>query len=181
MKTVIGFVGLPGVGKSTAIEIAREYGPVVVMGDVVREEAKKRDLEITSETLGRVALDLRKKYGKMVIAQRCITTIQNLHQKTIILDGLRSMAEVNLFKKSFQLIIIAITVSELKRHSWLQSRQRADDSSSPEAIKKRDLRETEFGIQDVIAIADYQIENKGTIIDLQNKCKKLLEEITLND
>ncbi|MFA5579215.1 MAG: AAA family ATPase, partial [Methanothrix sp.] len=36
----MGFVGMPGSGKSVAADVAREMNiPVVVMGDVIREEA----------------------------------------------------------------------------------------------------------------------------------------------
>ena len=40
---IIGFVGLPGSGKGEASKIARELGlSVVVMGDVIRQEAAGR-------------------------------------------------------------------------------------------------------------------------------------------
>lgn len=181
MKTVLGFVGLPGGGKSTAIEIAKKFAPVVVMGDVVREEAKQRDLAITSANFGQIAVDLREKYGKMIIAERCISQIQSLSAKTIIVDGLRSMDEVKLFKKHFHVIIIAICVSETKRHAWLQIRNRDDDSSSMDLIKKRDEREKQFGVQTVIDHADYNIKNDSSIESLQQKIQILLETIVQND
>ncbi|MEM2346640.1 MAG: AAA family ATPase [Archaeoglobaceae archaeon] len=50
MPMIIAFVGYPLSGKSTAAQIAKEFGiPVVVMGDVVREEAKKLGLKETAE------------------------------------------------------------------------------------------------------------------------------------
>ena len=46
-KIVVGLTGMPGSGKSLVVAAARLEGyDVVVMGDVVREETKKRGLEL---------------------------------------------------------------------------------------------------------------------------------------
>ncbi|MDD1759688.1 MAG: AAA family ATPase [Methanothrix sp.] len=43
---IIGFVGLPGSGKSVASNVARDMGiEVLVMGDVIRQEAARLGLE----------------------------------------------------------------------------------------------------------------------------------------
>jgi len=61
-KLVIGLAGMPGAGKSVVVAIAKGNGyGVVVMGDVVREEAKKRNLELSPEDLGKIMLELRQK------------------------------------------------------------------------------------------------------------------------
>ena len=40
---VMGISGMPGSGKATVSELAAEKGAItVVMGDIIREEAKKR-------------------------------------------------------------------------------------------------------------------------------------------
>ena len=52
---IIGFVGLPGSGKGEASKIARQHGlAVVVMGDVIRQEAARQGLEPTDQNLGRI-------------------------------------------------------------------------------------------------------------------------------
>jgi len=46
---LILIAGMPGSGKSIVSSIARELGlPVYVMGDVVREEARRRGIEPTN-------------------------------------------------------------------------------------------------------------------------------------
>ena len=70
---VIGVTGLPGSGKSVVSRIAKKMDiPLVRMGDVIREEAKKRN-----QTTGEVAVELRKEYGEFVVAERCVKTIKN--------------------------------------------------------------------------------------------------------
>ncbi|HNT73008.1 MAG TPA: AAA family ATPase, partial [Methanothrix sp.] len=66
---IVGFVGMPGSGKSAAAGVAREMNiPVVVMGDVIREEAARRGLPPTDRNLGAVGNDLRSKEGPDAIA-----------------------------------------------------------------------------------------------------------------
>ena len=180
MKKVIGIVGMPGAGKSTAIKIGSDFGEIIVMGNIVREETKLRGLDITSQNLGKIAKKLREEEGNDVIAQRCIKKITQSSNNFLILDGIRSMHEVKLFQKKIHLEIIAIEVPDNIRHDWLKNRGRADDSISIEKILARDKREIEFGIRDVIKNADFSIDNIGDIEELRNKCKNTFELI-IND
>ncbi len=70
---VVGIVGMPGSGKTEATKIARKKGfSIVKMGDVIREEVERRDLDPTDKNMGRIATELREKEGKDAIAKRCI-------------------------------------------------------------------------------------------------------------
>ena len=71
---VIGVTGMPGSGKSVVSRVAENLGMKVVrMGDVIRDEAHKRN-----ESPGKVAVYLRKEFGKYVIAERCVEYIKNI-------------------------------------------------------------------------------------------------------
>ncbi len=50
-KTVIIIVGMPGAGKSLASSVAAKRGvPVFVSGDIIRAEAKRRNLSPSRKT-----------------------------------------------------------------------------------------------------------------------------------
>ena len=103
---VMGISGLPGSGKSLVSEIAAKKGAAVVsMGDIIREEAKKRG-ESSKET----ATNLRKEHGKYIVAQLTIEKIKQMIEDklatTIIVEGIRSPFEVNMFKENFDNFII---------------------------------------------------------------------------
>ena len=73
---VIGVTGLPGSGKSVVSRVAKNLNiPVVRMGDVIRDEAKKQNL-----TTGEVAVKLRKEHGEFVVAKRCVKTVKKLNK-----------------------------------------------------------------------------------------------------
>ena len=86
VETLIAIVGLPASGKSTAIDAIKKFGPIVVMGDVIREEAKKRTLDPSPENIGKIAQELRSDFGKDIIARRCMEKIHKLHYPTVFID-----------------------------------------------------------------------------------------------
>ncbi len=179
---IIAFVGLPLSGKSTACEVAKEMGvPVVVMGDVVREEAAKRNLELTDENLGRIATELRKKEGMDAIAKRCIPKIREaLKEKgVVVVDGIRSVEEVLRFKNTFgdDFVLISIEAPIEKRFERAKARKRSDDVKSLKELKARDERELSFGLGKAMEIADFTVENTGSLSDFKEKIRGILSKL----
>ena len=69
------------------------------MGNSVREEAKKRNLESTRENLGKLMLELRKKNGPGAIAELVKSEIESSTSNVILIDGVRSNDEIQVLKK----------------------------------------------------------------------------------
>ncbi len=176
-RRVLAICGLPGSGKSTAIKAIEDLGIVVTMGDIVRNEAKKRNLEPNRNNIGKVATELRKTGGPTIIANKCVDLIKNLNEEVIFVDGIRSLSEVNIFRQYWKFPIVAIVVDEKKRFKRLFSRGRSDDPKTLEDLKERDKREINFGLDKVIEIANYTILNNSTIKDLKKKTRKVVIEI----
>ncbi len=99
---VIGFCGLPGSGKSTALEAVRDLGVTITMGDVIRNEAKTLDLIPNDTNLGKIAKELRVLRGNDFIAEKTIELIKNQDSDIIFVDGVRSLEELNLFRKNWK-------------------------------------------------------------------------------
>ncbi|MEO2116848.1 MAG: AAA family ATPase [Methanocaldococcus sp.] len=180
---LIGITGMPGAGKSLAYEIAKKYNlPIVSMGDVVRYETKKRGLELTPENVGNTAIKLREEFGNEAIAVACLKYIEeNLKDKEmVIIEGIRSLYEVNYFRKHKPLVLIAIHSSPLTRFERLKKRGREDDSTSWEVFVERDLRELGFSIGHAIALADFVVVNEKNFEDCINQLDNILKEILNN-
>ncbi|HIP57855.1 MAG TPA: flagellar hook-basal body complex protein FliE [Archaeoglobus profundus] len=179
---VIAFVGLPLSGKSTAAKVAEEMGiPVVCMGDIVREEAKKRGLALTDENLGKIANELRQKEGLDAIAKRCIPIIREKGKDVgvVVIDGIRGIAEVERFKREFgdDFILINIEAPLEVRFQRALKRGRSDDISSIEELKKRDERELSWNMGEAIKIANFTIENTSSLEDFKEKIRDILTQI----
>ena len=175
-KTVIGITGMPGSGKNTVRAIVREFGfPIVVMGDEVRAEARRRNLKPTPENLGNVMLQIRAEEGPGVLAKRCIPKIHASESPVVVVDGVRSMHEAREFKREFpEFKIVATDASAKTRFNRLLRRGRSDDPKDWETFVKRDERELSVGIGEVIASADYRVSNEGTIEQFRKRLKQLL-------
>ena len=178
-KIVIGVAGMPGSGKATVRHIVEGVGyPVVVMGDVVREEAKRRRMEPTPENLGLIMLKIREEEGPAVVAKRCLPKIKKAEEKVVVIDGIRSLQEVEEFKRHFpNFTLIGIQASPETRFQRLFKRRRSDDPRTWETFIERDTRELSVGLGDVIATADHIIVNEGTKDQLERNVHEVLEDV----
>lgn len=176
---VICVVGMPASGKGVVAKEAEKMGlPVIVMGDIVREETVKRGLPLTPQNLNMVAKDLRDREGEDVIAKRCVEKIRKIRSDVIIVDGVRSLKELERYKRDLgKTVTIAVHASPQVRFKRILGRNRPGDPKSWNEFVKRDLIELSFGLGNVIALADYMIVNEGTIEELRETVKKLLKEI----
>ncbi|MBY9008250.1 MAG: AAA family ATPase [Candidatus Lokiarchaeota archaeon] len=177
---VIGFCGLPGSGKSTVLKAIVDLGVIITMGDVIRNEAKRRNIDPSDEHLGKIALELRKKYGTGIIAEKCVNLIKELGIEVCFIDGLRSMTEVEVFRKYWKFPLIATIVDENVRYERLSNRKRPDDPNSVSEIRDRDHREIIFGLNEVIENANYKINNNLSEVDVQKETRALILKIIEN-
>jgi len=151
---------------------------IVVMGDEVREEAKRRGLEPTPENIGRLMLQLREENGPTAIADRCTPKIEKAKENLVLVDGLRNLEEVDTFRKNLKkFTLIAIHASSETRFQRIFKRKRSDAPANWNSFLERDLREIKVGIGGVIALSDYIIVNEGTFEQCKTEIQKLLRKI----
>ncbi|MHA2118334.1 MAG: AAA family ATPase, partial [Candidatus Thorarchaeota archaeon] len=97
MKLII-VTGMPGAGKSGIAGAFQENGiPIIVMGDVIREETIKRGLDPNPENTKKVMLELREKGGLGAVAEFCVDELKELKTDTVVIEGCRSIAEIDVF------------------------------------------------------------------------------------
>ncbi|MHA1937157.1 MAG: AAA family ATPase [Candidatus Thorarchaeota archaeon] len=176
MKLVI-LTGMPGSGKSTVAEVFLAAGlPVIVMGDVIRKEVERRGMDVNPKNNKRVMLELRKQDGPGAVAMHCVESLKNSDSELVVIEGCRSLAEVDVFDDyAEEVCIICVHSSPKARFSRLQQRGRKDDPQDWATFRERDLREVSVGLGAVIALSDIVMVNEGTIKDLQNESKTLVQ------
>ena len=135
------------------------------MGNAVREEAKKRNLESTSVNLGKLMLELREKNGPGAIAELIKPKIESSTANVILIDGVRSNDEIKVLRKFGNVKLLAIHASTDTRFDFLQKRGRSDDPQTKDNFDERDNRELGVGISNSIALSDYAISNIGLTKD----------------
>jgi dephospho-CoA kinase len=200
---IIGFVGLPGSGKGEASQIARQHGlAVVVMGDVIRQEAARQGLEFTDQNLGCIGNALRAAEGPEAVAKRTLEMAKATGKDVVVVDGLRSQEEADFFRAhADEFHLVEVCAPAQARLKWLAARGRPDDpgkrtandvmdadegakiiSSSREpdsfaaaALEQRECREMGWGMCEAMKIADLKLRNDGSLDNFRKNVKKLLD------
>jgi dephospho-CoA kinase len=132
---IIGFVGLPGSGKGEASQIARLHGlAVVVMGDVIRQEAARQGLEPTDQNLGRIGNALRAAQGPDAVAKKAFEMALATGKDLVVIDGLRSREEADFFRShADEFHLVEVCAPAQARLKWLAARGRPDDPGKSQA------------------------------------------------
>jgi len=173
---------MPGSGKSLVAEVARELGfDVVVMGDAVRREARRRGLEPTGENLRRLMKILRAERGPAVVAELCFPLV-DASGPLVLVDGIRSLDEVEAFRRRYgRAVLVAVHASPRTRFERLRARGRRDDPRSWEEFRERDEVELQVGIGTAIAMADHVLVNEGTPEELKRAARQLLTKLVAGE
>ena len=175
MKLIVT-VGMPGSGKDELVTVARSMGLATLkMGDLVRDETRRRGLPLSSANVGRIASEERDKHGPGIWAQRALP---KLTETRMLVDGCRSDNEVTVFRHNFgDLFVLGIYASPETRHARMTARGRNDDGAGLQDFYDRDRRELKWGIGNAFALADGMLLNEGSLDEFRRAGRAMLERI----
>jgi dephospho-CoA kinase len=168
---------MPGCGKEEFIKVCANHGyQITRMGDVVRDEARRRRLDFSDPNVGGMADEERRIHGPDVWARR---TLPRIESSMCVIDGLRSASELQVFRHSLggSLILVAIRSSLKTRFQRLVARGREDDILTRDEFDRREEREKAWGLNELIESADVNIENDGTLQEFRSSIERVLKEL----
>jgi dephospho-CoA kinase len=168
---------MPGAGKEEFVKVAVEEGFAIIrMGDVVRDEASRKEIANHDRGIGGFAHAERQIHGNDVWARRTSALVKN---DPTIIDGCRGFSEVEVFKRAFgdQVMVIAIHASPRTRYNRLKERDRDDAPSNWEEFVERDRRELGWGLGKVIVMADCMLVNEGDLETFRKDARTVLAMI----
>lgn len=161
------------------MRVATAMGHTVVrMGDFIWAEVDARGLPRNSANVGMVANAVRKKEGKDAWAIRTANHVKSLGVDTVMIDGIRSNYEVQVFRQELgdAFLLLAIHTEPDARYHRLTSRARDDDPMEEDAHRARDQRELDWGLARTIALADHMIVNDGSLEAFLEKVQDFLHK-----
>jgi dephospho-CoA kinase len=178
----IAFVGHAAVGKDTLSDYASQKLNLtpISSSDLIRDHIRNNNLGDTDrENCRNVGNALRAEYGGDYLVHLALSK----QAGNIAIGGLRTVDEIETFK-SFGGIVVAVTAPPRRRYELAQMRKhRDDDHVTFEAWEANQIAEysnsdaKRQNIEGVIAMADYHIENTGTLEELYKKCDGVLDQI----
>jgi dephospho-CoA kinase len=188
MKTLcIGFVGLPGAGKTTIGKYLEKQGFTrITLSDFIKEELKKNNISKVSRViLQKYGNYMRNKYGPQILALRAQQKIKAQHIHLAVIDGIRNLSEIALLRSSPSFWLVGIVARPNMRYLRLKQRSikpltcsYSKFLSEVEREDKLGSKETGLRVHACLKECDYIINNSGTIEqvtgDINNILNKLL-------
>lgn len=180
---LVGLTGKNGSGKGEAASFLKERGfHYFSLSDVVREEARKRKKPVTRENLIAIGNDLRHKYGAGVLAKRTLEKVEI--DKHYVIDSIRHPAEVKELRSKDNFILIEIAASPKVRFQRIKKRARENDPKTFSEFKRIENVEgkskvgSDQQLNRTLELADYTIQNSGTISAFHGKIGQLIMKIS---
>ncbi len=180
MKLVIAITGMPGSGKSTAVDLLKSEGlRSIRMGDAVRKEMTEKGLEINNVSLRKYVLKIRE-ISRYYVLNLVKKEIDNAFKTSdlVVLDGVRNIGEIERLKKDgYHPVSIAIMTDKRIRFERIKKRHNSSDVTEFSEFEWREAQELKYGIADVIATSDYYILNNLDIDELSKQLKSILNKV----
>jgi len=193
-ERIIGIVGQIGSGKDTATSFLEKEGFVnFSLSDQIRIELRKGgNLDFTRKDIQDLGDELRAENGDDYWARRAWEEAITSGQEKLIISSIRHPAEAEFLKNQTNFYLLAVIADQrLRFERKLELARRKPDSTRSddqdiltwEEFKKADDREVKVQkehsqqVSNVVALADFVIENNGTIKELEQKIHQILDKI----
>ena len=141
----------------------------------MREILQVLHQDVTRANLQKISLAVRTQFGEDAFSIMIKGQSLARPESMIILDPIRRPADIEAFPTG-SLIIVALTRNDEQRYQSMRNRNRekSDSDVTPEQFQVLDNAESENQINNLVAKADYTIENNGTIEELLAKTDTLI-------
>jgi dephospho-CoA kinase len=178
----VGLVGGIASGKGTICDILAGIGyTIIALSDFVAEEIRaKQATNIDRKTYFETANEMRREKGNDVLCHLAISYITRNNINHFVIDGLRTVDEVQLMRRAFDdFFLIGINVPLEKRIERVLARRRRIDPSSTSDIlldMTREAKDVAEGCQlgDVLNICDFYVDGQLSIPDTKDLCVRLV-------
>lgn len=176
MKKIIGIVGMPASGKSLITSFLNQKDVKTIhLGEFIWNYLDKKGIIKTQETGNMASLFFWSQYKDIPIAQWAYKQIQESKENIFVLDGIRTVEELEYFRKKFKqnFQLIAIFVSPNLRKKRQITRKRFEDIY----FEIRDKEELTIGVGEVMALSDYVIDGNKSKQAVKKQTEKIFKEI----
>lgn len=180
LPPLIGVVGNIRAGKTTVCaHLAHQHGfSVASNSDLLKEIAVKLQIPTDRESLKKIGDAIFSTLGNDAIAKY---RVSNQTLVPTIIDGIRYSEEVEIYRKTKNFRLIAITAPDDVRYSranmLIQNGEGKDAARSFDEFMALSSARSEEKVPHLMKLADFVIENNGSIEDLKSKIDSALLQI----
>lgn len=178
----IGITGTIGAGKGTVVDYLvknKGFKHFSARGLIV-EEIEKRGLVNNRDNMVLVANDLREKYGSGYVAEELFRRALAMGGNAVI-ESIRTVGEIETLRNKGKFILLAVDAEAKIRYQRVVKRGSSTDDVTFEkflADEEKEMNSTDPNKQNLkkcIEMADFRLENNGTIEKLDSKIEEILK------
>ncbi len=180
---IIGLVGKNSAGKGEVAKFLQDLAySYLSLSDVIRAELKKRKLEVTRDQLIAMGRQLRKQGGDGVLAEEVRNQLKS--DQNYVIDSIRNPAEVACLRQEPDFFLVAVAAESQLRFERMRARGRENDPATLDQFLAVEARESDDGdssaqqVAQTEKLADYTLDNNGSLEKLHEQVRKLLQEVT---
>ncbi|PLW97541.1 MAG: hypothetical protein C0593_08305 [Marinilabiliales bacterium] len=180
---IFGITGTLGAGKGTIVEylISKYNFEHYSVRAYLIERIEEKGLPVNRDSMVVVANELRASESPSFI-------IDELHKKAVesgkncIIESIRTPGEVESLRKKENFWLIAVDADPKVRYERITARKSETDNVSFDAFVENEKREmtssdpNKQNLSKCIEMADFVIDNSGSLFDLQQKVEDVLKK-----
>ncbi|MBI2542137.1 AAA family ATPase [Candidatus Woesearchaeota archaeon] len=183
---ILGLTGKNAAGKGEIANHLKSKGFVYLsLSDALREEADRRKLDHSRDTLINLGNKLRKEFGNGILAKRINEKIRQEKakgHKNFAIDSIRNPGEIEELRKNEGFLLVGVVTDEKIRFDRLLKRGRIGDATTFEDFKKQEDRENNNEssgqqLDKCLELADRHISSNGTIEEANKEFDEWMETI----
>lgn len=178
-KIILGLTGLMGSGKGTVVEYAvRKYGASAYsFSTILRDLLKRLHLDISRHNLQKLSLSLRQTFGEDLLARVMAADAGDDNSAVIVIDSIRRLDDIIFLKKNPAFRLARIVAGEKIRYNRIVERgeNRGDEKKTYTEFQEDHKANTEVTIPPLMAEADIEIDNNGSLDDLYAQVDKIIK------
>jgi dCMP deaminase len=176
---IIGLTGKNASGKTAVSEYLKSRGfEYYSLSDEIRDEARRRGLEINREILIEVGNELRERFGPGVLAERVLRNLGSDHN--YVIDSIRNPHEVEVLRRRSDFTLLALEADQTTRFERSRARGRESAAQTFQQFFEEEARELDSGnpanqqLHATRQKADMVVNNDGTLEELHRQLDELL-------
>ncbi|MCX6743762.1 MAG: AAA family ATPase, partial [Candidatus Parcubacteria bacterium] len=181
-KIILGFVGPIASGKGTACSYLKDKhnAQIFRFSSMLRDVLDRFYIPQSRENMQAASLALRRVFGDDLMAKTIANDVKNSTAEIIALDGVRRIPDIKYLQEVSGFHLVEINGEQKIRFERIlkRSENTDDNKKTLSEFQNDELQEAELQIKDVSQIAEFHIDNNGTITDLQSQIENILQKLS---
>lgn len=181
MKTIIALSGKMGSGKTAASDFLHSrYGAKQMrFSQILMDVLTRLHVSASRDNLQKLGHALRTSVGESVVVDAFRKDLEAEDAEIIVVDGVRYPNEVELVRSFPESILLFLDAPQKVRYERCVKRgEKGEASITFQEFAASENKATERHLDEIKKLADFVIENEGSIAQLEKRIEEILKDAT---